>query len=239
VKTKTVSHPIPFELVRSDRTTLEISVLPDTRVRVIAPSGSDYAEVCAKVAKRGAWIRKQQRHFSHAALRKTALLFVGGSSHRYLGRQYRLKVVQGLDDRVCLSRGYIWVVAKQEPKPDVVKELLSAWYARQARELFSEIIALQQSFLKKHGLREPIFRVCKMTKRWGSLSKKGMLSLNVDLVRAPKECVTYVVVHELCHFKYHHHGKEFYRLLQKTMPDWERQKERLGKMAAETSLPPA
>jgi predicted metal-dependent hydrolase len=78
-----------------------------------------------------------------------------------------------------------------------------------------------------------------MTKRWGSLSKKGMLSLNVDLVRAPKESVTYVVVHELCHLKYHNHGKEFYRLLQKTMPDWARRKERLGKMAAETSLPSA
>jgi hypothetical protein len=66
-----------------------------------------------------------------------------------------------------------------------------------------------------------------MRKRWGSLSKGGMLTLNTDLIRAPRECIDYVIIHELCHLKYHDHGSEYYRLLERVMPDWEKRKHKL------------
>jgi hypothetical protein len=66
-----------------------------------------------------------------------------------------------------------------------------------------------------------------MKKRWGSLSHNGLLTLNTDLIRAPKACIDYVITHELCHLKHHNHGPNFYRLLEKMMPDWERRKTQL------------
>lgn len=51
--------------------------------------------------------------------------------------------------------------------------------------------------------------------------------LNVDLIRAPKECIDYVITHELCHLKHHNHSPAFYKLLEQAMPDWKKRKHKL------------
>jgi len=73
----------------------------------------------------------------------------------------------------------------------------------------------------------PRLQVRRNEKRWGSLSRGGILTLNTDLIRAPRECIDYVITHELCHLKCHDHSPEFYRLLEKVMPDWEKRKHKL------------
>lgn len=66
-----------------------------------------------------------------------------------------------------------------------------------------------------------------MQSRWGSLSPAGTMTLNANLIRAPRACIEYVVAHELCHLKHRDHDAGFYRLLGRVMPDWETRKVRL------------
>ena len=66
-----------------------------------------------------------------------------------------------------------------------------------------------------------------MQSRWGSLSQAGTMTLNANLVRAPRACIEYVIAHELCHLMHRDHGTAFYRLLGRVMPDWESRKQRL------------
>lgn len=67
----------------------------------------------------------------------------------------------------------------------------------------------------------------RMKKRWGSLSDKGTMTLNLDPVRAPKECIGYVITPELCHLPHRDHTRDFYRLLNSILPGWEKIKHRL------------
>ena len=66
-----------------------------------------------------------------------------------------------------------------------------------------------------------------MKNRWGSLRKKATLTLNPELIKAPRECIEYVVIHELCHLLHHNHGPEFQNLLERSLPDWMNRKHKL------------
>jgi len=77
------------------------------------------------------------------------------------------------------------------------------------------------------GIPNPVARFQKMEKRWGSCSRKGTIVLNTELAKASVPCIDYVLFHELCHLKFPHHGKEFYGLLARFVPDWRNWKERL------------
>ena len=93
---------IAFHLRRSDRTTLSISVEPDSRVVVVAPRGAPVDLVESKVRRRATWIRRQQKHFEALPPPLPARQWVSGETHRYLGRQYRLKVASAAQASVRL-----------------------------------------------------------------------------------------------------------------------------------------
>ena len=77
------------------------------------------------------------------------------------------------------------------------------------------------------GIGPPLLRICAMHRRWGSHTEAGRILLNDALIRARRECIDYVIVHELCHVIEPNHSTQFLRLLRRFMPDWERRKELL------------
>src|ERR1019366_8914234 len=85
---------IGFGLRRSNRRTLAITVQPDLSVLVTAPRKAAVETVLAKVRKRAVWIKRQQRFFGEFLPQTPPRRYLSGETHRYLGRQYRLKVVE-------------------------------------------------------------------------------------------------------------------------------------------------
>ena len=77
----------------------------------------------------------------------------------------------------------------------------------------------------------PPVRIQVMTVQWGSCSPAGRITLNPHLVKAPRECIDYVLLHELCHLQHHNHSPNFYKALDRHMPRWRLVKSRLDKMA--------
>ena len=189
------------------------------------------AEVRRAVTQRAGWIHE---HVS-ASLRRRAFVlpreYVSGESLLYLGRRYRLKVVARPKNQptVRVWSGY---VETQVPtrSPVLVRAALEQWYRERARVVFNErllVMAMALRWLK--SLPSTHLRVMKV--QWGSCSPAGRLTLNPHLVKAPRECIDYVLLHELCHLKEHNHGPGFYRLLERHLSDWRRRKSRLDEMA--------
>lgn len=218
---------IAFNVLYAERKTMEIAVHPDSMVVIKAPFGTAFAEVQRRVVRRAGWIKRQLDYFRQFEPRTPGRSYVGGETHLYLGRQYRLKISSGNMDAVKLIRGHFHIVAKGNATSDKVRSLLEGWYADKAAERFKESYDRNWPYFEKLSLAKPRLKMRRMRKRWGSLSKGGTFTLNTDLIRAPKECIDYVITHELCHLKYHDHNSEYYRLLEKMMPDWEKRKHKL------------
>jgi len=209
----------------STRRTLGIEVHPDQSVVVRVPVGCAEEVISARVKKRAAWISRQIADFQRYSPRTPQRQYVSGETHLYLGRQYRLKVVSGEPASVRMSRGQLMATTPGTADPDRVRTLLHRWYLDHARLVFGEV--LEQCMPRFKGHQRPRLIVRTMQSRWGSLLQAGSMTLNANLVWAPRTCIEYVVTHELCHLLHHHHDASFYRLLGRVMPDWDQRKRRL------------
>ena len=150
-----------------------------------------------------------------------------------LGRQYRLKVVRHGRPGVKMIRGFIIVHTRAPEKPEVTRRLVEGWYRKRARAKFAERLETSLArFPDPAAFRPKGLIVRRMEKRWGSLSPSGRLLLNRRLIEAPVDTIDYVIAHELCHMAEPHHGAEFYRLLDRVMPDWAARKGRLEERMA-------
>ncbi|MCK5539495.1 MAG: DUF45 domain-containing protein [Deltaproteobacteria bacterium] len=112
-----------------------------------------------------------------------------------------------------------------------IEKLLSDWYRQHAQRIFRERLEICLQRVAREGVKAPNLRIQKMTNRWGSCSEQGKIILNLELIKAPKECIDYVITHELCHLKEKHHGLRFWRLLEKLMPDYRERRQRLNHYA--------
>lgn len=209
----------------ASRQTLAIEVHPDSHVLVRAPLGCPESVIAERLHKRAGWITRQLAEFERYRPRTPVRQYVSGESHLYLGRQYRLKVTHGDTAGVKLARGQLLVSLPGNPDPGRVKALLNRWYLDRARTVFSGV--LDASLLHFKDLECPRLIVRAMHSRWGSLSRAGSMTMNVNLVRAPRPCIEYVVIHELCHTTHRDHDTRFFKLLGQLMPDWEQRKHRL------------
>lgn len=223
---------IHYSVIYKNRKTLEIAVHPDSSVVITAPLNCDKNRIKEKVKKRVKWILKQLKYFKQFEPRTPQKQFLNGETHLYLGKQYRLKIKTGLSEGVKLKRGYFIVVQRDKDNRERTRELLNNWYNVKASEKFKEYYDVCLKNFSGHKNIIPFLKIRKMKKRWGSLSKHGTLTLNTELIKAPKECIEYVITHELCHTVHHNHSKEFYGLLDKTMPDWNKRKHKLEIMMA-------
>ena len=225
---------IAFSLRRqSSRTATRVAihVEPDARVLVDAPDTAPLADVLAAVKKRARWI---SQHVGAARARLAHVLpreYVSGESLHYLGRRYRLKVIVNAEAAVeARMRGAFITVTAPEQEPTAIKSALDAWYRQRARELFADRLAAVAAPLRWVKQLPPT-RLQFMTVQWGSCSPSGRITLNPLLVKAPRECIDYVLLHELCHLLHHNHSPKFYRTLDRHMPNWRVVKEKLDNLA--------
>jgi len=223
------SRTIDFRLEYSDRKSLGITVTPEMDVLVKAPVGTSIEKVKEKIRKKAPWIIKQQSYFLSFQPRTPKRKYISGETHLYLGRQYRLLIQIGKEESVKLKGKFIEVIASEKLR---AKHLLNLWYLQHARAKFQVIAQPFIDKFKKYKIEPSSIVLREMPTRWGSCTPQGKIILNPELIKAPKGCIEYVIIHELCHLIHHDHTQKFLDLQTKEMKDWEKWKMKLEKLLA-------
>ena len=211
-----------------------IKVHPDQRVVATVPHDATADSIQEAMLKRARWIWQNIEEFAKQKDYVLPKRYISGETQFYLGRRYVLKVLVDSEQvsNVKLSRGKLNVILRQDSDDRVVKvkPLIDKWYQQKAKVIFHE--RLNKMLPKATWVTgTPSFRVMVMKKQWGSCSTKGNLMLNPHLIKASKECIDYVILHELCHIAEHNHSEKFWRLLTQVMPHWKEIKAKLDDMA--------
>jgi predicted metal-dependent hydrolase len=231
------TRTIDFAVVRTDRDTLGLHVHPDGTVEVRAPDGADRDAIRRKVRKRARWIAKQQRDFaSFVQPERPDKEYLAGETHRYLGKQYRIRLhpLGRESDRTAegveLIGQFYRIYTNQPDDSAHTRNLLTTWFRERAESVLPERFEAGCERMQPYGIDPPDMEVRAMKKRWGSCTPSRRVLLNPELIHAPPYSIDYVVVHELCHLKHPYHSDAFYDLLERVLPDWRRRKERLEKV---------
>lgn len=220
---------IEYLLEYSERKTLGITVTPELNVLVRAPIDASLEKIRERLRKRAPWIVKQQSFFLAFQPKTPPRRFVSGETHLYSGRQYRLKIEKSDIESAKLKGRFIVVYTADNSR---ARQLVCDWYLKNAKTKIRTIAVPIIEKFKRHNVEptEIVFR--DMATRWGSCTAKGKIILNPELIKAPKGCIEYVIIHELCHLIHHDHTQKFIDLQTKEMPDWEKWKSRLEQLLA-------
>ena len=225
---------INYCLERKTVKNLNLRIRKDGNVFVSANNDVPLEEIDEFVRSKSDYVLASVKKFEEMAqCRPQPKQYVSGESFYIQGRALRLKVSNADKDRVNTDGVYIFLEVKDPDDFDRKHKLISRFLNRQCKLVFEEVIDELYPAFKKYGVDKPMLKIRDMETRWGScLAKKGIITLNKRLLEAPRNCIEYVVMHELCHFIQPNHSKHFYSFLTMLMPDWKERKVLLEKTAA-------
>jgi predicted metal-dependent hydrolase len=242
---------IPVEVRRNTRrrTRIGLAFDPGGYVIVEAPPDASVAEIRTVIRENVLWLRHRLEQVTSSMGLSACVSYRSGDRMYYLGDAFELVVRSGRRDEVQVKERTLHVshlnalgpgvvrgrlhVTLRAPEAAVdacghrVRQLLMDWYRDAAGEQFARQLEHWRRRLPWLGDRMPPWRHRFMRSQWGSCSISGRISLNTHLVKAPARLTEYVVLHELCHLQHYDHGRRFYGLMSRFMPDWE---ERRGEL---------
>jgi len=208
---------IDYSVVRSSRANIVITVERDGEVVVNAPEALDSTEIEKQVWKKRLWIWEKLAIKKNYVDDEVCKKFVSGESFLYLGRNYRLELLEE-DLFLKLKHGWFRLGKKQQGK---AKESFKQWYIE---HLKSKIMERLDLISRKRNVNIPEFRIMDLGYRWGSCTKEGYLNFNWKIAMAPVSVIDYIIAHELSHLKEPTHNEMFWKEVQRLMPEYKQKK---------------
>ncbi|MFN3713479.1 MAG: M48 family metallopeptidase [Alcanivoracaceae bacterium] len=219
---------IDYTVIRSRRRSLELRLYPDRRIEVRVPMRTSMADIDAFLASKARWLQRRLDGMTASLPPAPPPGYQQGDSHLFMGKRYPLLLVPARRALTTLQQGQLTLLTPEPDDSARVADQLGRWYRRQADAVFSNMIDRHFPFFAERGHLRPALRVRSMRSRWGSLSSRGYINLNLELIKTPAAAIEYVVVHELCHLEHMNHGAGFRDLLTRRLPDWQQRKRDLN-----------
>ena len=217
---------IPVEVEFRNVKTMRLTVYPpDGRVRIVSPTGINREDIRKFAASKFAWIQKQREKFLNrskltAPLKNHSTLFVWGEP-------WKLEIIERRGNpKIVFEDGKMKMYVRPDSTKEKIQEFLDKWYSRILKDLS---IPLIEEWEKRTGVKVKKLFVRKMKTHWGSCnSTRQTLRLNSELAKRNRECLEYVIVHEMLHIIEKSHNRKFYSLLNKHLPAWKTIRKRMN-----------
>lgn len=203
------------EIIRSQRRTVSMNVNPDRSVTLKVPCLVTVDAIEQFLLKHSRWLFNRLDAIEKKPVEPKK--YVTGELHYFLGQQYPLEVISSSENKLVFEDDTFFLYTENVKYNE---SIFVDWYAKHAMAIFKECGDPLVEQMKKYNIYPKSFTIKKMKTRWGSCSSRGSISLNLDLIKLPKECIKAVILHELCHLVHMNHSKEFYALMTAEMPDW-------------------
>lgn len=223
---------IPYLLTRKPVKNVNLRIKPEGEVLVSANNSVPTDFIDAFIEKKQRYIfsvlsRYEEKKKLFQAVPKR---YVSGESYDLLGKSLRLKVEANKEENVYTDGVYIFLKVKDKDDFRHKEIMMSKWLKQYQTTVFEELLQEKYLLFEKYGVTYPALKIRNMTSRWGSCQpKKGIITLNSKLIEAPRNCIEYVILHELVHFIHPNHSRQFWDFVAMMMPDWKERKEELEK----------
>ena len=219
---------IRYEFKRSHRRNVVAKIRRDGVIEVRAPLLYRESDMQAFLNQHKKWIFNHLDRLQNADNQQKK--YISGEIHYYLGKQYTLQVVESDKNSVFIEGNNLIVNYKSLENLDALdflETLLNKWYRAQAKMVFNELLPPIIEKFKKYNVSPAKISIRDMRSRWGSCSRRGNISLNMQLIKLNENCISQVMIHEMCHLIYFNHQAGFYALMEEMMPDWKLWKKEL------------
>jgi predicted metal-dependent hydrolase len=224
-------NEVNYEVVRSKRSTADIIIERDGSVLVRAPEWADDQLIESIVRSKHFWIFQSLAEWKDVNATRVLREYKNGEGFLYLGRAYRLLLVQHqreplqlTGDRFTLLRALV-----EHGEIQVAKDAFRNFYISRG---FDIIRTRVDYFAPKVDVTPASVDVRELGNRWASCSPSGALAFHWKCMMAPLTILDYIVVHELCHFTYRDHTDAFWNEVDKLISDYRERKEWLRKNGA-------
>ena len=210
---------ITVEVIKKDIKNVHLSVLPpEGAVRISAPRRMNMEAIRLFAISKLSWIKQQQSKLQRQE-RETPRDYVDRESHYVWGKRYLLKVLtHDAAPMIVLKHKTIELHARKSLPPEKRQAAFEGWYREQVKSALPQLLDKWQGILNVEVNRSFVQR---MKTKWGSSNpRRRNIRLNTELAKKPRECLEYVVVHELAHFISARHDERFISLLDQHLPSW-------------------
>jgi predicted metal-dependent hydrolase len=222
---------VSYEVVRSRRRTADIVVERDGNIIVRAPDWADDDKIDDIVAAKTCWIFRTLAECRDLNATRVLREYKNGEGFLYLGRAYRLLLVNHQTEAVVLRDGRFRLRRDLVDRGGLAaaKAAFRDYYIGRGRDRFRQRV---DYYVSKVGVAATAVDVRELGNRWASCSPTGRLAFHWKCMMAPLTVIDYIVVHELCHIRHRDHTDIFWNEVDKVLPDYLERKEWLRKNGA-------
>lgn len=216
---------IVIEVSRKKVKNINLKINKDKSITIFANSKISINKLEKLVNSKKDWIYKNLNKINIHHIKSEPQEYINGEKINIRGMQYKLLVLENNKNKVEIEENIIYLYTKDINSYFDKKKIIDKFIKSKAIELFRESLDSMLNLIKPYEVNKPDMKIRKMKSRWGSCNRtKNKITINYELVKAPKDCLDYVVLHELIHFLVSGHNKAFYNYMTILMPDWKTRK---------------